>query len=54
MKAQQINPKNGRPYNQLALLAHYAVCNDQYNKINSLLNKIDLFNRCKFIFSGEN
>ncbi|KAK0174419.1 hypothetical protein PV327_010188 [Microctonus hyperodae] len=24
MKAQQINPKNGRPYNQLALLAHYA------------------------------
>ncbi|XP_015171986.1 PREDICTED: telomerase-binding protein EST1A isoform X1 [Polistes dominula] len=23
-KAQQINPKNGRPYNQLALLAHYA------------------------------
>lgn len=25
LKAQQINPKNGRPYNQLALLAHYAV-----------------------------
>ncbi|XP_012061387.1 PREDICTED: LOW QUALITY PROTEIN: telomerase-binding protein EST1A [Atta cephalotes] len=24
LKAQQINPKNGRPYNQLALLAHYA------------------------------
>lgn len=24
-KAQQINPKNGRPYNQLALLAIYAV-----------------------------
>ncbi|XP_020710640.2 telomerase-binding protein EST1A isoform X1 [Athalia rosae] len=24
VKAQQINPKNGRPYNQLALLAHYA------------------------------
>lgn len=26
LKAQQLNPKNGRPYNQLALLAHYAVC----------------------------
>ena len=25
LKAQQIGPKNGRPYNQLALLAHYAV-----------------------------
>lgn len=25
LKAQQLNPKNGRPYNQLALLAHYAV-----------------------------
>lgn len=25
MKAQQLNPKNGRPYNQLALLAVYAV-----------------------------
>ncbi|CAK9812185.1 Telomerase-binding protein EST1A [Anthophora quadrimaculata] len=24
LKAQQLNPKNGRPYNQLALLAHYA------------------------------
>lgn len=24
-KAQQINPKNGRPYNQLAILAIYAV-----------------------------
>lgn len=24
-KAQQINPKNGRPYNQLAILAVYAV-----------------------------
>ncbi|XP_066589128.1 telomerase-binding protein EST1A-like isoform X1 [Prorops nasuta] len=24
LKAQQINPKNGRPYNQLALLAYYA------------------------------
>ncbi|KAL6266286.1 hypothetical protein P5V15_003144 [Pogonomyrmex californicus] len=24
LKAQQINPKNGRPYNQLAVLAHYA------------------------------
>ncbi|XP_044015276.1 uncharacterized protein LOC122857262 isoform X2 [Aphidius gifuensis] len=24
LKAQQINSKNGRPYNQLALLAHYA------------------------------
>lgn len=25
-KAQQIAPKNGRPYNQLALLAMYGVC----------------------------
>ncbi|KAK1133651.1 hypothetical protein K0M31_011444 [Melipona bicolor] len=24
LKAQQLNPKNGRPYNQLAVLAHYA------------------------------
>ncbi|KAG7196522.1 hypothetical protein KM043_018548 [Ampulex compressa] len=24
LKAQQLNPKNGKPYNQLALLAHYA------------------------------
>lgn len=25
MRAHQINPKNGRPYNQLALLAMYTV-----------------------------
>lgn len=26
MKAQQIAPKNGKPYNQLAVLALYTVC----------------------------
>lgn len=31
LKAQQIAPKNGRPYNQLALLAVYTV-SDKYIK----------------------
>lgn len=29
-KAQQVNPKNGRPYNQLAILAIYAVSKDSF------------------------
>lgn len=34
LKAQQIAPKNGRPYNQLALLAVYTVSDVKIVKFN--------------------
>lgn len=45
-KAQQINPKNGRPYNQLAILAIYAVsttCATDY-KVTLFLSHTITFN----------
>jgi protein SMG6 len=33
LKAQQVVPKNGRPYNQLALLSVYAVSNSESTSV---------------------
>lgn len=40
VKAQQIVPKNGRPFNQLALLAVYSVSLTSYNRIMTSINSL--------------
>lgn len=48
LKAQHVAPKNGRPYNQLALLAVYTV---RYSQNRSCLRSIALRNVCRAAIS---
>lgn len=54
LKAQQLNPKNGRPYNQLALLAHYAVSKAVRNLISKEQKRYYTYLNMNSLFSDEN